>query len=68
MGNVKHDQIFRLDVRLGLSRAELVFGSTLIMLEILCWNTFENNEQITKSGWAGIHLIWVLPTKVKVNV
>ena len=45
-----------------------MFESTSIMLEILCWNKLENNEQITKSGWAGRHLVWVLPAKVKDNL
>ena len=38
------------------------------MLETFCWKKLANNEKITKSGWSGICLVWVLPTKVKDNL
>ena len=68
MGREKYEQLLCVDVKLRLSRAELMFGSTLIMLEILCWNKLENKEQRTESGWAVRHLVCVLPTKVKDNL
>ena len=68
VGSVKHDQLFRLDVKLRLSRAEFMFRSILIILEIFCWKKLANKEQITDSGWSGRCLVWVLPIKVKYNV
>ena len=53
VGSVKHDKIFRLDVKFGLSRTELMFGNTLVILENFCWKKLANNVQRTDSGWAG---------------
>ena len=61
VGSEKHEQWFWVDVKLGLSCAELMYKSTLIILEMFCSKKLINNAQRTKSGgqddaWSGFYL------------
>ena len=45
VGSVKHDNWFRLDVKLRLSRTELMFGSTLIIYTFVVGRNWQTRNK-----------------------